>query len=133
MGEPGEYDRMPPPMGEEYNYGPEGPPGGEEYMYQEPPDYKMLEELKVLSETYGENGPRMLAEWINEWRQVSTLDDPIKTEQWFEKVKTTYGNRLVGHKECHRKNFLYSADTRRATQHGKMPYDELNCGINCIK
>ena len=127
---PGEYDSMPPSLGEEYN-DPEEPLAGEEYEI--PPEYRMLEELKVLSESYGENGPRMLAEWINKWRQMSILDDPAKTEQWFEKVKFNYGPRLVGHKQCHRKNTLYLADTKRSTQHGKMPYDEWNCGKNCIK
>ena len=131
--EPGEYDRESPPTGEEFNDGQEGPPSGDEYSDQVPPDYQMLKELQELSETYGENGHRMFAEWVNDWRKVIMLDDPSKTEEWFLKVKSTYGNRLVGHKECHRKSFLYLADTKKSSQQGVMPYDEWMCGWDCKK
>lgn len=133
-GDGGQYaGPQPPPMGEEYNYGPEGPPGGEYYQYQEPPDYRMLDELKILSDSFGENGPRMLAEWIDEWREMTMLDNDAKMEQWYLKIKATYGPRLLGHKECQRKSFLYISDDTFVNQEGKMPYDEYSCGWSCQK
>ncbi len=118
------------PTGEEYQYGPEGGPSDE---YQETVDYRILDDLRVLSESYGEKGGTMLDEWINQWRQLIIQDEHARMKEWFEKIRRDYGPRLVGHRQCHRKNFLYLTDKQRATQRGQLPFDEMTCGVSCIK
>ncbi len=118
---------------EEYNPGAEGPPPDKESpANQEPPlDYSFLEELKELSERYGENGGRLLGEWYDQWRLLLMKNEEHRIPEWFERIRRDFGPRLVGHKGCHRKAWLYYNDFTRSTMHGPAVGSAV-CAEDCV-